>query len=59
MSESNTCASCGEVIPEGIQVCSTCEKKAEEKMEKKRRYRRLMTMLTFMSSLGGEGDGER
>ncbi len=27
MSESEKCVVCGEVIPEGIQVCPTCEKK--------------------------------
>ena len=26
----NTCVSCGEIIPEGRQVCPICENKANE-----------------------------
>ena len=28
------CVSCGEIIPEGRQVCYTCEHKAENQVEK-------------------------
>ena len=29
----NRCVSCGEIIPEGRQVCYTCEHKAEKQIE--------------------------
>lgn len=31
----NRCICCGEIIPEGRQVCINCEKAMEEKLEEK------------------------
>lgn len=41
MSE-NRCICCGDVIPEGIQVCPACIAKAEAKQEK---YERVTTVM--------------
>ena len=48
----NRCICCGEVIPEGLQVCPACVRKSGQKKPEKRHFDAMALLIGFCAVVG-------
>ena len=52
MADADRCICCGEIVPEGRQVCPQCENGAEQNGNKKTTIQSMLIILTFCKRNG-------